>query len=201
MSLDDSIDRREALERLAAFSLALGLSSRGSIIGAARHAAAVLSSSQDAPYVPRFFSAAEWPTVRLLSDYIIPRDDRSGSATDAGVPEFIDFIMIDQPGQQMPVRGGLHWLDTRCRDRFGAAFASCKPEQQRTALDEIAWPGRAEAEVSQGVAFFTRFRDLTASGFWSSRIGYADLQYIGNTFVQDWRGCPTAALEKLGVEY
>lgn len=137
----------------------------------------------------------------MLVDYIIPRDDRSGSATDAGVPEFMDFMMIEYPDSQLAMRGGLGWIDAESRDRFGAAFVNAAEAERTALLDEIAWPDRAAPEMSQGVAFFNRFRDLTSSGFWSSKIGVEDLQYMGNTVVTKWEGCPPEALEKLGVSY
>jgi gluconate 2-dehydrogenase gamma chain len=145
-----------------------------------------------APFTPKFFTPHEWRTVRLLVDAIIPRDDRSGSATDAGVPEFMDFIMTDRPQERLPMRGGLHWLDNHCRDQFSATFADCTPAQQTSVLDKISSPP---------VEFFTMFRDLTATGFWSSKMGVTDLRYIGNTVVHEWNGCPDAALAKLGVSY
>jgi hypothetical protein len=148
----------------------------------------------DAPFTPKFFTAHEWRTVRLLADYIIPRDERSGGATDAGVPEFMDFIMTDRPSERLAMRGGLRWLENHCRDQFNAAFADCTPAQQTSVLDHISAPP-APAE------FFVMFRDLTATGFWSSKMGVADLRYIGNTVVHEWNGCPTAALVKLGVSY
>ena len=153
------------------------------------------------PFAPSFFTPHEWETVRILSDLIIPRDERSGSATDAGVPEFMDFMMIDRPDGQTAMRGGLAWLDNECSERFGKDFLT-SPETQRTAvLDDIAWPKQARPEMSQGVAFFNMFRDLTASGFWSSKMGVADLGYQGNTFVAEWKGCPPEAVQKLGVQY
>jgi gluconate 2-dehydrogenase subunit 3-like protein len=153
------------------------------------------------PYVPKFFTAHEWRTVRVLVDSIIPRDERSGSATDAGVPEFMDFIMTDRPAERTRMRGGLNWLDERCRDQFNAAFVDCAHGQQTAVLDQIAFADRAKPEVSQGVAFFAMFRDLTATGFWTSKMGIADLAYVGNTVVHEWKGCPEAALAKLGVSY
>ena len=70
---------------------------------------------------------------------------------------------------------------------------------RRQTLDDIAWPKRARPEHSQGVAFFNRFRDLTASGFWSSAMGVKDIDYVGNTFVAEWKGCPPEVLAKLGL--
>src|SRR5213593_368537 len=152
-------------------------------------------------YEPTFFTPHEWETVRVLVDLIIPRDERSGSATDAGVPEFMDFMMNDRPDGQVPMRGGLAWLDNECYERFGKTFVAATPNEQTAVLDDIAWPKKAKPDMSQGVAFFNMFRDMTASGFWSSKIGVADLDYRGNTFVQEWAGCPPEALQKLGVQY
>ncbi len=153
------------------------------------------------PYTPVFFTAHEYQTVVVLVDFIIPRDERSGSATDAGVPEFIDYIVGYEKSMQTPTRGGLAWLDNECRERFGQTFLGASDTQRRAVLDDIAWPTKARPEMSQGVAFFNDFRDLTASGFFSSRMGVTDLQYLGNTVVPEWKGCPSAALEKLGVRY
>jgi gluconate 2-dehydrogenase gamma chain len=158
-------------------------------------------------YVPRFFTAHEWQTVRLLSDLVIPRDERSGSATDALVPEFIDNWMVDnlatdkeREQRQTAMRGGLAWLDLECGDRYsGQAFVECTESERTQVLDDIAWPKKAKPEHSQGVAFFSHFRDLTASGFWSSKVGVDDLQYMGNVFVAEWKGCPPEVLQKLGL--
>jgi hypothetical protein len=178
--------------------LATGLSPR--TITRAVEAARAAQAAGPA-FVPAFFTAHEYETVRMLVDYIIPKDARSGSATDAGVPEFMDFILNEQKGMQIPMRGGLAWLDTECRERFAQSFLTAGDNQRRQVLDDIAWPGKARPALSQGVAFFNDFRDLTASGFFSSKMGVADLQYLGNAFVQEWQGCPPEALKKLGVNY
>jgi gluconate 2-dehydrogenase gamma chain len=154
-------------------------------------------------YTPKFFTRKEWQLVRMLSDYVIPRDARSGSATDAKVPEFMDFLMSDKDASQAnkdAMRGGLAWTDNESRRRFGRTFVTASDAQRRQILDDIAFPRKAKPEFSHGVAFFTRFRDLTASGFFSSAMGWKDVQYIGNVF-HHWDGCPPAALEKLGVSY
>jgi len=132
---------------------------------------------------------------------IIPRDERSGSATDAGVPEFMDFMMIDRPNGQKWMRPGLAWIDAQSTTRFGKPFADAAQSQREAILNDIAWPARAPASMADGVGFFNRFRDLTSSGFWSSQIGVKDLKYQGNVFAPDWTGCPPAALNKLGVTY
>jgi gluconate 2-dehydrogenase gamma chain len=152
-------------------------------------------------YQPKFFTPSEWSTVRVLADLVIPADERSGGATDAGVPEFMDFMMLERQDEQLWMRGGLAWLDAESERRFERRFIEASDPQRRSLLDDIAWPARAEPRLSQGVAFFTAFRDLTASGFWSSKIGVADLEYQGNTVVPEWSGCPPEALAKLGVTY
>jgi gluconate 2-dehydrogenase gamma chain len=152
----------------------------------------------------KFFTSEEYQTVRLLADLIIPRDERSGSASDAGVPEFMDFMMADQDTSaeaRTAMRGGLAWTDAECDRRYGKGFVDCSERERIGLLDEIAWPARARPEMSHGVAFFIAFRDLTASGFWSSEMGVKDLRYQGNAVVPKWTGCPDAALRKIGVRY
>jgi hypothetical protein len=153
------------------------------------------------PFAPAFFTPHEWDTVRVLADLVIPKDERSGSATDAGVPEYMDFMLNDRPDGQTPMRGGLAWLDNECYERFAKTFVAATPTEQIAVLDDIAWPKKARPEMSQGVAFFNMFRDMTASGFWTSKMGITDLNYQGNTFVAEWKGCPPEALQKLGVHY
>jgi gluconate 2-dehydrogenase gamma chain len=153
-----------------------------------------------APFKPKFFTAHEYATVAVLVDVIIPKDERSGSATDAGVPAFMDFMMIDQPRRQVAMRGGLALIDHLCEERFAnTPFVRCTDEQRRNILDDIAFPRTVKPELGQAAAFFTSFRDLTASGFWTTKMGIADLGYQGNRFVSKWNGCPDAALKKLGV--
>jgi len=153
------------------------------------------------PFVPKFFTATEFKFVNVLADIVIPKDERSGSATDAGVPEFMDFMMIDQPARQVAMRGGLAWLDVECQRRFDKTFLNCAEAERSAVLDDIAWPSKARPEFAHGVAFFNSFRDLTASGFWTTRMGIDDLQYMGNRSVARWNGCPPEALKKLGVSY
>jgi len=196
----DPIDRRTAIRLAATAPLALSFSwTACDVDDASRQARSALASGE--PFEPQFFDEHEWQTVRALVDLVIPADDRSGSASDAGVPEFMDFMMIDRPNGQTAMRNGLRWIDRQCDDRFGSSFFNSTDDQRRALLDDIAWPARAVPEHADGVAFFNMFRDLTASGFWSSRMGVEDLQYMGNTVVPEWTGCPPEALRKLGVSY
>jgi gluconate 2-dehydrogenase gamma chain len=159
-----------------------------------------LQAGASTAFTPRFFTAHEYSTVTILADLIVPRDERSGSASDAGVPQFMDFMMIDQPRRQVAMRGGLALIDRLTRQRAGKRFTDATDAQRRRVLDEIAYTSNPDPSLAHAVAFFSSFRDLTASGFWSSRMGVADLSYEGNTFVAEWNGCPDEALRKLGVK-
>ncbi len=198
------MDRRKAVKLIAAAPLAGAFTWTGTEAaqaGLQARAALKETARTGKPYAPQFFTEREWSVVRMLVDLIIPPDDRSVGAAEAGVPEFMDFIMTDQPNRQTPMRGGLAWLEREARTRFDDGFLEITDAQRTAILDDIAWPARARPEFSQGVAFFTSFRDLTAGGFWSSRVGIDDLQYMGNTYVSEWTGCPPEALAKLGVRY
>lgn len=162
------------------------------------------SAQPHSPAAPSFFNPHEMRTVRMLSDYVIPRDARSGSATDAKVPEYMDYLLGEKDASETSrteMRGGLAWLDAESGRRYGKRFVEATDVQRRQLLDDIAYPEKAPAGVSQGVAFFNRFRDMTASGFFSTAIGWHDVQYIGNVFNPGYNGCPPAALDKLGVSY
>lgn len=148
----------------------------------------------------KFFTEHEMATIAVLADIIIPRDEKSGSATDAGVPDFIEFIAKDMPYHQTPLRGGLRWLDVQCMKRYEKSFVDCSGEQQIEMVDQIAFPESATPEMQPGVAFFNKMRDLTATGFFTSKIGIEDLGYMGNTPNQ-WDGVPQEVLDKYGLKY
>ena len=195
-------NRRTILRSLAAAPLAAGFAwTEAEAHEAHQQAKAADAAAQKTatPFRPKFFTRHEYATVTVLVDLIIPKDDRSGSATDAGVPQFMDFMMTDQPARQTAMRGGLGWLDRECLSRFDQDFLRCTPAERTQVLDDISWPGKAKPEHAHGVAFFNSFRDLTASGFFTSKIGIADLQYMGNRYVPEWTGCPADVLKKLGL--
>jgi hypothetical protein len=199
------MSRREALGVLAAIPFAVAFRplpdwlDAASADTAARVAEEALAAGP--PYTPKFFTPHEWRTVRVLADLVIPRDERSGSATDAGSPEFMDYILSEYPDQQLRMRGGLAWLDAESERRFGTRFVESGGPERTALLNDVAWPARARPGMKPGAAFFSRFRDLVAAGFWSSPMGIADLQYRGNTAMAEWHGCPPEALRKLGVSY
>jgi hypothetical protein len=147
----------------------------------------------------KYFTTHEMATITTLADIIIPKDDRSGSASDAKVPDFIEFIVKDKPEHQVPMRGGIKWLDMQCLNRYNNPFKDCNSKQQIELVDQIAYPGKAKPEMQAGVAFFKRMRSLTASGFFTSKIGIEDLGYVGNR-PNKWEGVPAEVIKQYGLE-
>lgn len=146
----------------------------------------------------QFFNPHEMATITVLANIIIPKDQKSGNASDAKVPEFIEFIVKDIPAHQLPMRGGLKWLDLQCLNRFQKPFKDVSPTQQTQILDLIAYPERAKTGMEQGVAFFSLMRNLTASGFFTSEIGIKDLGYEGNV-PNKWEGVPADVLKQYNL--
>jgi hypothetical protein len=217
----NEIGRRSALRLIgtAPIAVAFTLGANEAAAAAEKAATAVKAAAAGKAYVPKFFNPQEWKTVRILVDMIIPKDERSGSATDAGVPEFMDYLMNDptdtdlqRERRQTAMRGGLAWINSVSERRFGHGFAEATEAERTTILDEIAYskdeqedeaemrePRDLRVMVKHGPSFFNSFRDLTASGFWSSKMGVDDLGYVGNRFVAEWKGAPPEVLAKLGL--
>jgi len=192
------IGRRDAIKVLAAVPVAALAWTRVDEDMAARK----VEASIDAQQTPAFFNAQEWRTIRVLVDDIIPRDDRSGSATDARVPEFMDFMLNDGSQQNRTnMRNGLAWLDQESQRRFGEAYAAAAQAERNAILDGIAWPARATDALRGYVSWFNSVRNLTASGFFSSRVGYRDLGYTGGVAVPRWTGATPQMMQKLGLSY
>jgi hypothetical protein len=217
----NEIGRRSALRLIgtAPIAVAFTLGANEAAAAAEKAATAVKAAAAGKAYVPKFFNPQEWKTVRILVDMIIPKDERSGSATDAGVPEFMDYLMNDptdtdlqRERRQTAMRGGLAWINSVSEKRFGHGFAEATEAERIAILDEIAYskdeqedeaemrePRDLRVMVKHGPSFFNSFRDLTASGFWSSKMGVDDLGYVGNRFVAEWKGAPPEVLAKLGL--
>jgi hypothetical protein len=146
------------------------------------------------------FTPQEWNVVRAVCDRILPADDNSGSACDAGVPEFLDDWLDFQRGDLLTeIRFGLAWLDATCRQQFQHGFAGCSPQEQSQVLDRIAWPEKAAPEDMRAAAFFARLRALVLDGYFTSEIGIRDLPYLGNEPQSAWDGCPSPVLDHLGL--
>jgi len=217
----NEIGRRSALRLIgtAPIAVAFTLGANEAATAAEKAATAVKAAAAGKAYVPKFFNPQEWKTVRILVDMIIPKDERSSSATDAGVPEFMDYLMNDptdtdlqRERRQTAMRGGLAWINSVSERRFGHGFAEATEAERTAILDEIAYskdeqedeaemrePRDLRVMVKHGPSFFNSFRDLTASGFWSSKMGVDDLGYVGNRFVAEWKGAPPEVLAKLGL--
>ena len=145
--------------------------------------------------MPKYFSAHQYDTLKSLCDTIIPKDEHSGGAVEAGAPEFIDLLTSENPEFQVRLGGGFMWLDNFCVDRYEKVYLECTPEQRKEVLDLIAYRKNAvqDLSLSQGVAFFAFLRNMTCDGFYTSKIGIADLQYIGNTSLHEFPGCPSVS--------
>jgi hypothetical protein len=154
-------------------------------------------------YQWRFFTAPELATMRVLADLVIPRDERSGSATEAGTLEYADFVISESSERMRQAwHDGFQWLDAECERRFERRrFVELTETERAQVLDDIAFPARAREEMRSGAEWFNRVRDLVGSGFFSSRVGVEDVGYIGGVFVPEWRGAPEEALRELGVSY
>ena len=148
----------------------------------------------------KFFTDHEFATITVLADIIIPKDDVSGSASDAKVADFIEFIVKDMPHHQTPMRGGLRWLDLQCLKRHEKPFRDCSSQQQIEMVDQIAYPKKAKPEMQQGVTFFNLMRNLTVTGFYTTKIGYDDVGFVGNRPNQ-WNGVPPEVLKQYNMAY
>jgi hypothetical protein len=208
------MDRRKSLKLIAAGALAGGVVAVGCNTGDKNKNEAAAEPTFNVDRNPdelkhekellakeKFFTDHEMATITILADIIIPKDDVSGSATDAKVPEFIEFIVKDMPSHQTPMRGGLRWLDIQCMKRNEKPFSDCSQQQQLEMIDDIAYPDRKiKPGMSQGVKFFNLMRNLTATGFYTSQIGVKDIGYVGNTPNQ-WNGVPDDVLKQYGLTY
>lgn len=158
----------------------------------------------------KFFTAHEMATITVLGDIILPKDATSGSASDAKVPDFIEFIVKDMPSHQTPLRGGLRWLDMQSLHRFEKSFVDCNHTQQIEIVEDIAYPvikdsiaktgKKVKPGMEQGISFFSKMRDLVMTGFYTSEIGVKDLGYMGNVPNQ-WNGVPDDVLKQYGYAY
>jgi len=148
----------------------------------------------------KFFTDNEMATITILADMIIPKDGKSGSASDAKVPEFIEFIAKDRPEEfEVPLRGGLRWIDLQSFKRYNNPFKDCTKQQQLELVDQIAYPANAKPDMKQGVAFFDKLRGLVATGFFTSKMGVEDLGYVGNR-PNRWEGVPQDVIKQYGLE-
>jgi hypothetical protein len=192
---ENSVSRRDILRTLAVSAVG------GSVLQvipakAAEYAHQAVHNEKAASpagkYSPKYFPPHQYEMLTSLCDTIIPKDDKSGGAVEGGAPEFIDLLTSENEEFQLALGGGLMWLDGFCSDRYSNLYLDCTPEQRKEVLDLIAFKENAKHDpsLSQGVAFFAFLRRMTCDGFYTSKIGIADLQYIGNTALREFPGCP-----------
>ena len=206
------MDRRDSIKSLLVGSLAGGLLVNGCAPDAKEETKKDTPSTGDYGRTPeekerdaklkaeQFFNEHEMTTIAVLCDIILPKNENFGSANDAGVPEFIEFMVKDLPYHQLPIRGGLMWLDNKSNKQFGKEFKACSNEQQIAIIDEIAYPDKAAPEVEQGVKFFSLMRNLTLTGYYTTKMGLDDLGYKGNV-ANVWDGVPEDVLQKHDLAY
>jgi len=190
-----TVSRRDILKSLTATAIT-GSVLRVIPLQAAEYAHRMVraekAAAENHAYTPKFFSAHSYKTLQALCQTIIPPDEESKGAVEAGAPEFIDLITSENKEYQVALGGGLMWLDNRCIDSYGKVYLDCTPAQQKEVLDLIAYRKNAKQDPSlgQGIEFFAFLRKLTADGFFTSEIGIQYLGYIGNTFLKEFPGCP-----------
>jgi len=208
------MDRRKSLKILAGTAIASGAALAGCNPGTEKPETPAAAKSEftidrnpdelkhehEVQATDKFFTEHEMATITILADIIIPKDEVSGSASDAKVPDFIEFIVKDMPQHQTPLRGGLRWLDMQCFKSFDKSFVDCSSAQQIEMVDQIAYPEKAKPGMAQGVAFFNLMRNLTATGFYTSEMGVKDIGYAGNTPNQ-WNGVPQDVLDHYKLAY
>jgi hypothetical protein len=144
----------------------------------------------------------ELESIAILSDIILPATATAGSATAAGVPAFIEFIVKDLPDNQLPIRGGLMWLDSEANRRFEKTFKACSNSEQIKIIDDIAYPDEKgeKPQLAHGINFFDKIRGLVVTGYYTSEVGMKDLGYKGNV-PNVWDGVPQDVLDKHGMKY
>ena len=204
------MDRRESLKGLFVGTLATGLVANGCAPNekpeevkpeAAGYGRTPKEKARDEKLMSEtFFTPHEMETIAVLCDIILPATDQYGSATEAGVPEFVEFISKDLPDHQLPLRGGIMWLDNRSNAKFGKEFKSAGDAEQKQLCDEIAYPEVEDPELQPGIKFFSRMRNLTLTGYYTTRMGIDDLGYKGNT-PNVWDGVPEDVLKEHGMSY
>jgi gluconate 2-dehydrogenase gamma chain len=190
-----SVSRRDVLKSLTIGTAATSVL-RVIPVQAAEYAHHMIDSEKGASktgvYTPKYFSPQQYKTLQSLCESIFPADSDCGGAKEAGAPEFIDLLTSENPHYQLTLGGGIMWLDSACLDRYGKTYLECTPQQQTEMLDLISYRKNIEqdARLSQGVAFFAFLRNLTADGFFTSKIGIQYLGYIGNGYLAEFPGCP-----------
>lgn len=185
-------DRRTVLEMLAKAAVASQFPgfTRWGFGQQHDHAANATPPPRAAHYQPSFFSPSEYHTIDILTGLIIPPDESPG-AQEAGVSEFIDFLAAHGETEiQQPMRDGLKWLDSTAKKAYGASFSELSPGQQNEILKRVAYRDSALPGDTEGQKFFRLIRRYTVMGYYTSRVGLAELDYPGLRFYTQSPACP-----------
>ncbi len=151
-------------------------------------------------FAQSYFREHELVTIAVLCDIILPSEHPNGGALDAGLPDFVEFMVKDRQGYKLPIRGGIAWLDSYAIDRFGADFIHVSETQRLQLCDAIAYPEVEDPALQTGIAFFSLMRDLTLTGYYTTQAGFNDLGYQGNR-PNIWDGVPESVLRKHNMNY
>ena len=142
-----------------------------------------------ASYKLQFFSTEEYALVERLTDHIIPSDETPG-AREAGVAEFVDHMIAHDHDQQYKYRTGLTWMNAHSERMLGQPFLKLSHEQQVSLLEPLAYKAKYRPGEEDGREFFRAIREMTAMGFYSSEIGYKELDNPALKFYAESPACP-----------
>ena len=205
------MDRRESLKTIVLGSLAVGVSLESCVTntdpaviedkiwkytyGRTPEEAAI----DEKLLADQFFENGEKATIKTLANLILPPNE-NGTIEDAGVVDFIEFMVKDVPEFQIKIRGGLMWLNGHCNSKYSSLFINCSEDQQREVLDTIAFPDPETRVQVQEIQFFSLMRNLVLTGYFTSEVGIKELGYKGN-IANVWDGVPQEVLDDHGLSY
>ena len=205
------MDRRKSLKTMVLGSLAVGVSLESCVTntdpkvieekiwkytyGRTPKEAAI----DEKLFAEQFFEDNELTTIETLANLILPPNE-NGTIEDAGVVDFIEFMVKDVPEFQVKIRGGLMWLNGHCNSKHNSLFVNCTKDQQREILDAIAFPDPESQVQIQEIQFFSLMRNLVLTGYFTSEVGIKELGYQGNT-PNVWNGVPQEVLDDHGLSY
>ena len=202
------LSRRDAIRRIALALTAAGTASLDFASAQQVHKEVESSKNAAGGYTPKLLTEHEFQTVSKLAELIVPADDRSGSAADAGAPEFIDLLCSQNETLARTYTGGIGWLDARMRQRHDSTFVEAGEQQQAEMLDLLAGAQRNSTEpdagwdrdyarfrdygiekrsdLGAGVRFFDWVRKMSVDAYYTSEIGIKDLGYAGNQALSEY---------------
>ena len=151
-------------------------------------------------FAETYFREHELVTIAVLCDIILPNNHPNGGALDAGLTDFVEFMVKDREQYKLPVRGGIAWLDSYSIENFGPDFINISESQRLSICNEIAYPDNQASELQAGISFFSLMRNLTLPGYYTTELGFRDLDYMGNT-PNVWDGVPETVLRRHGKSY